>query len=972
MIQPRRTDDSHSARRARRRSSRASGATTQSARRLRFEPLELRLLLATLEAWPTVADGAAGSLRDAIGVANSNNQDDVIVLTEGTYRLTLEGQGEDGNAHGDLDVTSPTNSVHIVGVGAGHTIIDAAGVDRVFDIHPQARLILSNLTLTGGNVLGSGGAIRNRDGHLELNGVEVQGNQASEHGGGIQVLRVQSWLRPSAVLREAQVTSNHAGASGGGIFNDNADLTVIGSVLSENSADGSGGGIINHGAVTIEGSELSRNQASSGGGFFNMWADDVTISASTIAENQASGYGGGIAIGGASAGASPSAFTITNTQVMRNRASRGGGIDNDNGSFSLFSSTVADNVAGGFATAWDGHGGGIWNSNGTVVVENSTVSSNQAATGGGLRNAYDSNVQIAGSTFTANTAGTGGGIHSDSIAPIAVVNTILAGNIATAFGPDVLGNFNSWGHNLVGVSNAAGFLPGVNDDLVGTQSVPIDAQLGPLRDNGGPTATHALLPGSPAIDAGNNAYASATDQRGVLRPQNGTVDIGAYEFPADNNAPIARDDGPYWVSRGQTLSVPPERGVLVNDLDPDADPLDLRVVAGPSHGLLDLRQDGSFTYTHNGGAEDTDQFTYEISDPDGAAARAVVTILVGNPAAALSSAAGSLEYLRRVMDQYHETYGVYEDVSSAGNHFHAWSEIRYSPIIDDADTGFSRSGTWTPSPAVDAFGSGSVWTMETGATAQFETVVEARKSFEIWAWWGGTDALGDPLALDPAAKFVIHSSGGPLVYYVDQNQGAGQWNLIATVELADDTPAVVEVIRESSGVGATVADAIRIATAAGDVTVTGSWSEAPFRGATSIRAELIDEPGVANAGGFYHLVGLLEGQSPQPNFGEVANAGVDLTGAVELTFWARGEKGGEMVDFFVAGVGRNPQTGVPIQDYPDSSPRIPAQGCLHRTHGRVAAVPHRSARRGPELCPGRLRMVRERRSEPWWSGILPG
>jgi hypothetical protein len=107
------------------------------------------------------------------------------------------------------------------------------------------------------------------------------------------------------------------------------------------------------------------------------------------------------------------------------------------------------------------------------------------------------------------------------------------------------------------------------------------------------------------------------------------------------------------------------------------------------------------------------------------------------------------------------------------------------------------------------------------------------------------------------------------------------------------------------------------------VAINGSWTENPHSGATAIRAELDNTTGT-NFGGFYFLNGVLPAgaTAPLPNFGEVANAGIDLTGATALTFWARGERGGERITFFLGGVGRDPNTGQPTAPFPDSSPVV--------------------------------------------------
>jgi hypothetical protein len=116
-------------------------------------------------------------------------------------------------------------------------------------------------------------------------------------------------------------------------------------------------------------------------------------------------------------------------------------------------------------------------------------------------------------------------------------NTLIAGNFRGATGTtrdDVFGALNPGGdYNLIGDGTGmTGLSNGVNGNLVGSAAAPIDPRLGPLQDNGGPTLTHALLPGSPAIDAGNNAYATDWDQRGPGFPRivNGIIDIGAFEF----------------------------------------------------------------------------------------------------------------------------------------------------------------------------------------------------------------------------------------------------------------------------------------------------------------------------------------------------------------------------------------------------------------------------------------------------------
>jgi CSLREA domain-containing protein len=179
--------------------------------------------------------------------------------------------------------------------------------------------------------------------------------------------------------------------------------------------------------------------------------------------------------------------------------------------------TVAN---GAIATVGEG-GGGIINRGGTLTVSNSTLSGNSASFGGGTNNS-SGQATSATSTFK---------------------NTIVAANDASVLGPDVWGSFTSQGHNLIGQSGCSvGCF--TNGDLVGTAANPIDPMLGPLANNGGPTMTHALLEGSPAIDKGNS-FGESTDQRGLPRPSDfvGIVnaadgsDIGAFELQAPPTPP---------------------------------------------------------------------------------------------------------------------------------------------------------------------------------------------------------------------------------------------------------------------------------------------------------------------------------------------------------------------------------------------------------------------------------------------------
>ena len=150
------------------------------------------------------------------------------------------------------------------------------------------------------------------------------------------------------------------------------------------------------------------------------------------------------------------------------------------------------------------NGGGIVNSD-AATITNSTFSANTATNFGAIRNG--GTLDLISSTLTLNSGtNQGGGIFNTATANIR--NTIIAGNTAP-LNPDVDGTFTSEGNNLIGNGPGAGFTNGVNGDLVGTAGTPINPNLGALAHNGGPTQTHALNVGSPAIDRGNSAIAPA-------------------------------------------------------------------------------------------------------------------------------------------------------------------------------------------------------------------------------------------------------------------------------------------------------------------------------------------------------------------------------------------------------------------------------------------------------------------------------
>ncbi|MCP4025316.1 MAG: hypothetical protein GY736_03255, partial [Sphingomonas sp.] len=218
----------------------------------------------------------------------------------------------------------------------------------------------------------------------------------------------------------------------------------------------------------------------------------------------------------------------------------------------------------------------------------------------------------------------GGGIYADDHATVNLGNTIVAGN---ADEDDVCGDFISRGFNLIGnTAGAAGF---TDADLVGAAgSGVIDALLGPLADNGGPTQTHALLHGSPAIDAGSHALALdangallVADQRGAhfTRSEGAAIDIGAYEAQAARiigvaTGAVTEDATPNTVSGSLTVS----------DVDSGEDQVVPQAATAGTYGTIDIGAGGNWIYSLDNSRETvqalsvgrtvTDTFTVRSAD----------------------------------------------------------------------------------------------------------------------------------------------------------------------------------------------------------------------------------------------------------------------------------------------------------------------------------------------------------------------
>lgn len=298
-------------------------------------------------------------------------------------------------------------------------------------------------------------------------------------------------------------------------------------IQSGNEGGYCGGGIRNRAVLTLTNVLMIANYSSaSGGGLCNGLGAAATLQNVSFANNTAPN---GAAI------SNSGALTLTRVSLtFDTAANQGGGLDNE-GSATLTDVTIASETAGGA-------GGGIYNS-GTLTVTNTTLSGNQSTggNGGGIFNQYI--MSLTNVTLSANSAAKGGGIYSWSYYGSSLLNVTLSGNSA-ASGQSIYRDTTSSRNGTVSLKNTmiannalvSSCVGGVTDDghnlqypdtSCGASISTADPLLGPLTDNGGRTQTHALLPGSPAVNAGTNVGCPATDQRGF--PRLGTCDIGAFE-----------------------------------------------------------------------------------------------------------------------------------------------------------------------------------------------------------------------------------------------------------------------------------------------------------------------------------------------------------------------------------------------------------------------------------------------------------
>ena len=466
------------------------------------------------EAIHNANDTITGQPYDDCAAGNPAGADTITLPAGGTFTLPDGAYYPGGYAIRYEKTGLPPITGRVTIEGNGATIErDVLDTDtfRLMAVDTTGDLTLNDVHLTGGHTTASNwskGAGIYSSGNLAVTDSVVSGNTVAgstgTHGGGIAVYG--SYASPPTVTIRGTTISDNDAARTGGIFLSDANATILDSVISGNQADSAGGGI------TV------------------YFGTDLLLENSTVDDNHTVyGSGGGLHIRTDKPG------TIARSTISNNSSRSGGGI------------YVGDSDS--------------------VSITNSTISGNQAESGGGVQAAF-SDVFLTHTTITDNDAvhyhpyygtatGEGGGLRT-IVGDVVLSATIISGNTSNGDGDEVwkasFSNTRIWtdDHNVfshAGLSSAAAFTnfsPSWNTDI-NASSDGANVALGSildttLADNGGPTKTHNLVLGSPAIDTFDELTCQGqTDQRGFNRPVDIpgqgpfdwiTCDSGAVEYGA--------------------------------------------------------------------------------------------------------------------------------------------------------------------------------------------------------------------------------------------------------------------------------------------------------------------------------------------------------------------------------------------------------------------------------------------------------
>ena len=363
-------------------------------------------------------------------------------------------------------------------IGGIHTITDNS-YHVVTGSYTDHTAVLDGFTITGGNAdstgdAGNGGGMFNYSGSPTLVRIIFSGNSA-QYGGGLY----NSVSSPT--LNNITFSNNTAVYAGGGMYDGGNSIPVMSNITFVSNSAAGGGGMYNTASSPILSNvTFNTNDANTGGGMENSSNSNPSLTYVTFTANTADN-GGGVRN-------SDSSPTINNTTFINNTASFGGGMDNNNSN---------------------------------PALNNVTFSSNTSSSqGAGMHNSQQSQPVLTNVTFSGNTAGAGGGISNSNNSNPTIKNSIFWGNTATVYNPQI---------NNTDLSTPVVTYSDIQGGYTGAGNISTDPLLGSLGIYGGIMQVFPLLPGSAAIDAGNDATCASIDARGISRPQGLHCDIGAFE-----------------------------------------------------------------------------------------------------------------------------------------------------------------------------------------------------------------------------------------------------------------------------------------------------------------------------------------------------------------------------------------------------------------------------------------------------------
>ena len=528
-------------------------------------------------------------LRDATGAidftnftSTQNGMHGVWMTASASASLAVTGGTFSGNVQSGMTIEN-TGAVSINGATVSHNGRNGIVSTLNLSLAVDGTTVEENGTFDVFNIPGGGG-MHVRPGSstpITISNSLIRGNRNWGNGGGIEIWGPQTNFMANAIISNT-------------ILENNSTL------LDGTNGRGFGGAIAIFGGtnITLTDSTIQGNAAFAGGGIY--------FSAPTSINNQFAG------------------LTVTNSTIADNTSTtEGGGITQRTGQSVIQRSTIAGNA---------GVAGGLWMTVSGGEISNTTISDNQGTAYGAAILSSRDPLLVVNSTVTDNRGVSVGGVRSSTIA-VQFLNSIVAQNtLVSSEGfpmpfteSDLAGGIRSLGHNILGEVNNIFIAsdrvtgPGPHStDLFGSVASPANALLGLLADNGGPTFTHALLPGSPGINGGTLATSvPATDQRGFGRA--GLTDIGAFE----NQAPVGGVDS---VTTDEDLPVILD--VLANDSELDGETITVVQVQNAQGGTAVVNQDGTILFTPDSDFSGVATFSYVLEDAAGLQSTTQVSITI--------------------------------------------------------------------------------------------------------------------------------------------------------------------------------------------------------------------------------------------------------------------------------------------------------------------------------------------------------